>query len=346
MIRGFDKELFTKRISVKNLKAGDILAHDVYLTQGTLVAKAGVELSESHLEKLRRMGDRIVVLDQRKLYLRGIRVSKQIMLQAARDGCVYKSDVDDLMEPFIEEVKREKNIFALLEQLKSKDEYSFQHTINIGILSYIFGEWCGYKGEDLHRLTIAGTLHDIGKSKIPPAILNKPGPLTEQEYEIMKTHSQLGYEILKNSSEYDEDVQLAVLHHHEREDGSGYPFGLKADEIHPFAKIIAVADIYHAMTTDRVYRQKDNTYSVLGHLKRNLYNLDVKIINTVINKMLSYLQGCKVVMNNGRIGDVIYINQEALAYPIIKTSDGEIIDLSKNSNVKIIDIIYDLASYE
>lgn len=342
MSQGFDKELYTKSISVQDLRVGDILAQDVYLRHGVLVAKAGIGLTESIIESLKHMGNRIVVLDQRKLYIRGISASKEIMQQAAADQAIAKKEVHDLMEPFLKEVKREKNIFGLLEQLETKDEYTFQHTINIGILAYIFGDWYGLKGEELHRLAIAGTLHDIGKSKIPLGILNKPGALTKQEYEIMKKHSEYGYEILRRSGQYEDDVLMGVLQHHEREDGSGYPLRLKGNKIHLFAKIVAVADIYHAMTTDRVYRRKTNPYFVLSHLKRNMNNLDVEITQLVINKMLNYLQGCKVVLNNGKSGDVIYINREDLAYPLIKTSDNEFIDLSKHKQLNIIEVYYDV----
>ncbi len=342
MLHGFDKELYTKSISVQDLKEGDILAQNVYLRQGTLVAKAGIELTRSHIESLKRMGDKIVTLDQRQLYLRGISASKTIMNQSANNKPVAKNVVQELMDPFIEEVKREKNIFALLEQLETKDEYTFQHTINIGVLSYIIGDWYGLQGEELYRLAVAGTLHDIGKSKIPPEILNKPGPLTKQEFFIMKKHSEYGYEILKRSGNYEEDILLGVLQHHEREDGSGYPNGLKGDEIHLFAKIIALADIYHAMTTDRVYRQRTNPYEVLSHLKKNFNNLNVEITQMVINKMLSYLQGCRVILNDGKSGDVIYIDQEAINLPLIKTEDGQIVDLKQNQRLKIVDVVYDI----
>lgn len=342
MKQGFDKELYTKNICVRDLKVGDILAQDVYLRQGTLVAKAGIELNQSHIDRMKQMSNRIVTLDQRKLYIRGISASKNLMKQANTSKSIEKKEVFELIEPFIEEVKREKNLFALLEQLETKDEYTFQHTINIGILSYIIGDWYGLKGDELHRLSVAGTLHDIGKSKIPPGILNKPGPLSNQEFYIMKKHPEYGVEILSRSGQYEEDIILGVLQHHEREDGSGYPYGLKREKIHTFAKIIAVADIYHAMTTDRCYRLRTNPYHVLSHLKKNIYNLDVEITHLVINKMLTYLQGGKVVLSNGKSGDVIYIDQEEIALPLVKTVDGEFVDLKKNQGISIIDVIYDL----
>lgn len=341
MSQVFDKELYTKKVSIKKLKVGDILADDVYLKHGTLVAKAGVGLTEINLESLRLMGDSVVTLDQRKLYIRGIAASKNIMKKASEDQPIPKNEVNDLMKPFMDEVKREKNIFSLLEQLHTKDDYTFQHTINIGILAYIFGGWYGIKGEELHRLAIAGTLHDIGKSKIPLEILNKPGPLTQNESVVMKQHSVLGYEILGLGGGYEQDIKLAALQHHEREDGSGYPLHLTGERIHIFAKIVAVADIYHAMTTDRVYRNKVNPYVVLEHLQRNMQHLDVKITSLVIQKMLNYLQGCTVVLSNGATGDVIYIDKEYLAYPLIKTTDNNFIDLRKNKDISILEVVYE-----
>jgi HD-GYP domain-containing protein (c-di-GMP phosphodiesterase class II) len=337
----FDKDLYTQKISTASLRAGDILSHDVYLRQGTLVVKAGTELTESNIKSLKQMGDRVVTLDQRKLYKRGIAISKNLMAKAAENKPVFKEEVNELISPFIIEVQREKNILNLLEKLQSKDDYTFQHTVNIGILAYIIGAWYGLKGEELHRLAIVGTLHDIGKSKIPLTILNKPGPLTEEEYLIMKQHAVLGYEILNLSPDYEEEVKLAVLQHHERENGTGYPNNLRGGEISLYARIVAVADTFHAMTTDRVYRRKINPYAVLEHLKRNRANLNVEIIHLVVDRMLNYLQGCKVTLSNGTTGDIVYIDKEDLAYPLVMLANSQLVDLRRNKDISILEIFYE-----
>ncbi|MBZ4653070.1 MAG: hypothetical protein JG781_408 [Peptococcaceae bacterium] len=261
------------------------------------------------------------------------------MKKAADGRPVLAEEVNEMLEPFIQEANREKNTARLLLQLQSQDEYTFQHTINIGILAMVIGKWMKYSEQESARLALAGTLHDIGKSKIPLHILNKPGPLTRVEFEIMKKHTILGYELL-NSWGYEENIKLAVLQHHEREDGKGYPYRLKGEKIHPFAKIVAVSDIYHAMTSKRVYKGKISPFLVLDHLQKNIDNLNSEIVLTFIEHMLQYLQSCKAVLNDGRIGDIVHVNRNNIGFPLVKISDSStVIDLNKRRDIQIVDIV-------
>ncbi len=338
----FDKNLFTAKVTAKNLKVGDVLSHDVYLTNGALLVKAGTELDESKIKKFIQLGDRIVTLDLSKVYQKGILASKVLFAEAAKGRPVKQKEVQDLLNPFIEEVKREENIAKLLSRLQCKDEYTFQHTVKIGILSMVLGGWLGLSEDELRKIAIAGTLHDIGKSKIALDILNKPGPLTKIEFAVMKMHTVYGYDILNNSDNYDESIMLAVLQHHERMDGQGYPHRLKKEEINLFARIVAIVDIYHAMTTTRVYSRKRNPFLVLEHLQNNLNSLDTEIVLTFIDNKLSALQGCKVLLNNGLVGDIIFVDKNYLGAPLIKIKDTKcIIDLKEKKNIEIVDVIHE-----
>lgn len=157
-------------------------------------------------------------------------------------------------EIVLEIVKEESN-HNLLEYLKNADSYTVEHSINVCFLSVIIGVMTGYNGEELLQIGQGALLHDIGKTKIPKKILNKKGSLTDKEYEVIKKHPQIGYMILKNTQKFNDCVLLTVLQHHERCDGSGYPYGLTQKDIHPFALITAVADVFDAVTTNRVYRK-------------------------------------------------------------------------------------------
>jgi HD-GYP domain-containing protein (c-di-GMP phosphodiesterase class II) len=242
---------------------------------------------------------------------------------------------------FIDEVKRTANIVSLLASLQYKDEYTFQHTVQIGILAAVLGQWLGMDEHESNKLAIAGTLHDIGKCRIPLKILNKPGPLSEEEFDLMKLHSIYGYKILSRSGGYDNDILQAVLQHHERMDGSGYPDGIKKEDINYFAKIIAVVDIYHAMTTTRVYRKKKCPYIVLEHLKKSINGLDSGIVLKFIDNMINMLRENKVRLSNDSVGDVIYVDKECLSRPIVKVCDSNlIIDLKEKKNIEIVDLIY------
>ena len=173
-----DLNLYTKKVEVMSLRPGDILAHDIYLRNGLLVLKSGTELTERQIGKLRNMKNMVVTLDLTKVYMRATAACKTLMSKAAKGQEVQKEEVFELVNPFIKEANREKNAARLLLQLQSQDEYTFQHTVNIGIIARFIGKWLGYGSLELDEITLAGTLHDIGKSQVPLKILNKPGDLT------------------------------------------------------------------------------------------------------------------------------------------------------------------------
>lgn len=338
----FDQNLYTKKVDVENLKAGDYLVNDIYLKEGVLVARAGSLLTETQLELLKRMRDKVVTLDVREVYKKGVAASRKMFSQAAADQAILLQDVEDFVQPFMEQVEREPSITELLHKLQSKDEYTFQHTVNIGVLSITIGKWMGLKAKDLRNLILAGTLHDIGKSKIPTELINKPGRLTADEYELMKKHTLFGREILEKSDEYDESVKLAVLQHHERIDGTGYPKGLKGNEIHLYSRIVAVADVYHALTSVRVYKGKVTPLVALDYLERNMDTMDAQVILIFVEKMLSSLQSCRVLLNNNVVCDIVYIDRRNIVRPLLKMADEDrIIELQKREDLDIVDMIYD-----
>ncbi|MBP2642872.1 MAG: hypothetical protein H6Q67_759 [Firmicutes bacterium] len=143
-----------------------------------------------------------------------------------------------------------------LDELRQHSELSFVHSVNMAVFVTLLGIWLGYGEEDLRNLAQIGLLHDIGKLFVPLNILHKPGRLSRAEFEVMKKHVYDGYLLLTYNDYINQEVKLGILQHHERLDGSGYPFNLKDNEIHEFSKIAAVADMYTAMIEDRTYRPK------------------------------------------------------------------------------------------
>jgi HD-GYP domain-containing protein (c-di-GMP phosphodiesterase class II) len=152
---------------------------------------------------------------------------------------------------------------TLLAKLHRYDDYTLRHSLNVSLLSIIFGRHLGLTREEQRRLAFAGLYHDVGKFKIPLEILNKPGRLSEREFEVMKHHSRLGYELLKSQEGVTEDILLGILHHHERYDGKGYPKQLKADEKDPFSRILTIVDIFDALTSDRAYKKASTPHESL-----------------------------------------------------------------------------------
>ncbi len=155
---------------------------------------------------------------------------------------------------FVNVLVRDPKAFYHLIRLSSHDPYTYQHSVGVGLNSIALGKRLKIVSEtDLMDLGIAGLLHDIGKTRVRPEVINKPGPLDKQEWEEMRQHSSWGYELLKDNRDVSQRAKLGILHHHEENSGGGYPHGLTDNQISVFAKIVTLADIFNALTTDRTY---------------------------------------------------------------------------------------------
>ncbi len=224
-------------------------------------------------------------------------------------------------------------------EMREINEYTLRHSVNTAVLSVLLGRWLHLSSKDLRLLSYGGILHDLGKSMIRPEVLNKEGTLTKKEYEEMKNHSRFGYEIVKRIPFIDKTVSLAVLMHHEREDGEGYPLGLKSHQITPFAKIIAIADTFDAMTSNRIYRDRICPLEVLDELKTSSFRkLDPSYTSIFIKNMLNFYIGDSVVLNNGEIGTIVKIDINNILRPLISIKDS-FYNLATEKDLSIIDLI-------
>ncbi|MEG6585535.1 HD-GYP domain-containing protein [Dendrosporobacter sp. 1207_IL3150] len=227
-----------------------------------------------------------------------------------------------------------------LHMVRRQDDYTFHHSINVAVISGILGRWLGYSEKDINELVLTGLLHDSGKTKIPLTILNKPAKLTKSEMEIMKLHSVHGYMLIRALPEVSQQVSYGVLQHHERFDGSGYPLKIKADKIQPFARIIAVADIYDAMTSDRVYRSKLTPFTVVELMVEEMYEkLDPRICSVFLNNVRDYFIGNIVKLSDGREAEVVHMGHFIATRPTVRVIEGEFIDLEKRQDISITALI-------
>ncbi|WP_258831318.1 HD-GYP domain-containing protein [Peribacillus frigoritolerans] len=170
-------------------------------------------------------------------------------------------------------------------------------------------------------------LHDVGKTRISDSILEKPGKLNEAEYEDMKRHAIYGYELLKNIPGIPPSIVLTALQHHEREDGQGYPLGLGGKDIHLHAKIVAIADVFHAMSSNRVYHQAMPFYKVIEQMNRDMFSkFNPEILMELVSRLMSTLVGKEVMLTNGRFGTIIMIDPYNPLKALLKTGT-KIIDL-------------------
>lgn len=230
------------------------------------------------------------------------------------------------------------NVFDMLHNMRQMDDATYVHCMNVGLICNIFAHWLRMSEEDIKTATLCGLLHDIGKLKIPSQILRKPARLTEWEFSIVKTHPKEGYNALLNAPVNDH-VKNAVLMHHERCDGSGYPLGLKSAQIDPFAKIVAIADVYDAMTSARVYRGPICPFQVIAAFEEQGYQkydpeYILKFLENIVNTYMLH----RVHLTNGEEGEIVYINPNKLSKPTVKVG-SRYVNLADEPHIFIDSII-------
>lgn len=223
-------------------------------------------------------------------------------------------------------------LFDMLSNMRNLEDPIYSHSLNVGLIARSIGKWLHLSKNDLNTLTLAGLLHDIGKTQIPEEILNKPGKYTDEEFATMKTHPLLGKKIL-NGKGFDSRILAATLQHHERSDGSGYPRGLMEDEIDDFAAIIAIADVYDAMTSARAHRDPLCSFQVIHQFEKDgLNKYHTKYVLTFLEHMANTYNNSRIMLNTAKTGRVVYINKSDLSRPVIQLDSGDIINLSDNKH--------------
>jgi len=317
---------------------------NIYNDQGTLIVPNMRVLTHKEVQLLTRQG--VTLSDQdvepvRLAYLieSTIREVRELFAFAKQTDRIPYEDVQSKIMPIILSMSTHPNLNQILFYLEVHDEYVYRHSIAVALLSKLIGKARGFDDQQTLELMTAGFLHDIGKSRVPGAILNKPGKLTDEEFAIVKEHTLHGFEILKNSEGLPERHAYVALQHHEREDGSGYPFGLKADQIDVYSKIVAVADVFHAMVSNRVYKSSLPLYQVLKELSDNVYGtLEPAITLSFLKRIMDMLIGNEVVLSDGREGKIVMVSAQDPVRPIVEV-EGEYIDLSKRRDIKLDKIV-------
>ncbi len=225
-------------------------------------------------------------------------------------------------------------LFDMLHNMRQYNDATYTHCINVSLICNTFGKWLSLPDKDIDTVTLCGLLHDVGKLMVPLGILNKPSKLTESEFNIIKRHPINGYRVLKNLH-IDPAVCNAALFHHEKCDGSGYPYGLTGERLDPFTKIVTIADIYEAMTCARIYRGALCPFRVIALFEEEGFQkYDTKYILTFLSHVAETYLSYRVRLSDGSFGEIVLINRHRLSRPLIKCG-SEFIDLSKRRDLEI-----------
>jgi len=233
-------------------------------------------------------------------------------------GILNIDGVTQVVDDITSSVARNPSTLLCMRGLQSADQYTYFHSINVALFASIFAQHLGYSEEEVWCIGFAGILHDIGKQKIPLTVLNASRKLTDDEFTIMKQHPQFAHDILKKGDSLAQGIIEGVYCHHEKFDGSGYPNNLKGDEIHPYAAILSLADIYDALTSERPYKRafpQNKTASIIFSLRGTSFDADM--VDQFIGCFGVYPIGCLVRLNTGEYGIVYENNDDDLLHPKI-----------------------------
>lgn len=230
-------------------------------------------------------------------------------------------------------------LFDMLHHMHSIDDTVYAHCINVALIARMIGRWLHLEQHDLDILTCCGLLHDIGKLSIPEEVLTKPGKLTDEEFAMIKAHPKNGYELLRNQ-DIDNRIKQSAFMHHERYDGSGYPNGLTSELLPDFPMIIAIADVYDAMTAARSYRVPLCPFQVIANFERDGFQkYHTKYIYIFLNRIASTYENNRVMLNDGRACKIVMLNKNYLSKPVVQFDNGSCIDLSTEKELYITKIL-------
>ena len=303
------------QIPMKNLKAGMITAQSIYNPLGASYLTKGMSLSETYIERLRKTGlDGITVtsLDpklkllppedvvQEKTRISAIHNVAHVFQEVAENGTFDPKPLQSISETILLDLIAQRKNLIQLTDIRLHDTYTFAHSVNVAILSALVGMLLDFSQKELLKLTLGALLHDLGKVTIPLDVLTKPGHLSDSEWELMQGHPEAGRQRLKKMFPTDSLLSAIALQHHERMDGSGYPNHLRGEQIHRYARIVAIADVYDALTSVRPYKRA-YTPSVAHRIMATCSpgHFDVELLKLFFDNVAIYPVGTIVKMKVG-----------------------------------------------
>lgn len=317
--------------TISSALIGKQLARTIFTPEGKPLLTVGVNLTPAILDSLRKRGYQSIYIKNELLpdlviddaVNEQTRVNAEVtvrktMEKLSHGGEVEFKQISKIVDRIMDEMAEASDLVFSLSTLRSVDEYTFQHSVNVCIICLLLGEALHYSRDDLHKLGVGGILHDVGKIFVAD-LVQKPDKLTTEEWERMKTHPQTGFDTLRSNFEINLLSAHVAFQHHERLDGSGYPRGLRGSEIHEFGRIGAVADVYDALISDRSYRPRMDPILVAEHLlSRAGAHLDPELVKKLLARVAAIPTGSIIVLSTRQLAVVTAQVRGAARTPIIQ----------------------------
>lgn len=347
-------------VTLAQVEAGQIVDEDVFANSLFPIVRKDTALTAIHMEVLKTFSiNGVKVKNEYNVPRETIIEDEEVQPVIVKEKIVFQRKYELAVQGFKKEFSKWRAgitpdvaqirsiIVLLLEQLEesgenlrfltgatTKKDYIYHHSISVSLLSFKIARKMSLTKGEAVQLAIAGALIDCGMAKISPTILNKTNRLTDKEHIEIKKHPVYSYQMVKDTPLLKTEMKLAVLQHHERLDGSGYPLGEKNKNITPYAQVLSIADVYHARISDRVYRSREPIYRVLESFKEDYEKFDLQAINALYEVVGNLSIGTKVQLSNGKQGTVIYLHPDEPFRPSVQVpEDATIIDLTKERHL-------------
>lgn len=329
------------------LTEGMVLGKTLYDHSHNVLLNKGHQLTESNIKRIRDLGYQGLYIAVEEITIDNEQVKDVVTDEIRRrakdiikDTFVTdqydrsKVEITEIVYKIVEQLMSNDALVINLYDLKTYDNYTFEHSVNVTVLSVVIGIHYGLSREKLYELGFGAIMHDIGKKFIDIEVLNKKDKLTPHEMDIIREHPDLGAELLKNIFHVNEHIVNCALQHHERFDGAGYPKGLKGREISLNGRIIAICDVFDALTADRVYRKGIPPHEAVVYIIKNSgTHFDDQLVLIFTDHVAPYPIGTSVKLSNGHEGIVVSILPKYCSRPVIK--------VLKDNNHKIVRQPYD-----
>lgn len=319
---------------IDRVKEEEVLGRNIYTSEGNILLRVGTKLNRIYIEKLKKIGvlyiyiedsrlDDVGEEDKQLLDLKSLTMKN--MSKILKNICKKSSEREvrssfKIIEDLIDYVIEMRDVNKYIYNIQSYDDYTYSHSIDTGIMATFLGEEVsGFNESELKDLGIGAILHDIGKTRVPISIISKKGSLNSEEYDEIKKHPIYGKKILEKNFFISDNVIKVVTEHHERVDGTGYPYGLQGINISKFGKIISVCDVYDSIMSNRCYREKfapNDAYELILSGSGTIF--DTKIVEGFKNTFSVYPLGSCVRLSNGIEGYVVKQNQGFPDKPVIR----------------------------